>query len=154
MDIFGDTDPKLMPRHLFGGAYQLDYASAIRGNPAKQNFSVCPRHWYLDAIFKCDMCRENFTWSAAEQKTWFEQWHFWIDSVPNQCPQCRKLRREAKAARQEYDAIVEQARQGNDLTLKARVLALIDEMTATDDQLPAKIKETYEAFTTQLKKAK
>lgn len=110
MDIFGNTDPKLMPRHLFGGAYQLDYSTAIRGNPEQQNFSICPRHWYLDAIFKCEMCGDNFTWTAAEQRTWFEDWHFWIDSVPNQCPRAER-----------YGAMRKQS--GKSTTLSSRKLA-------------------------------
>ena len=49
MDDFGQTDSRKMPAHLFWGALYFDHETAIRANPEKQNFTICPRFWYLDA---------------------------------------------------------------------------------------------------------
>ena len=61
MDTFGSTDPKQMPMHLFFGASAVHHHTAIRANIEKQNYSVCPRHWYIDADFKCERCGREFT---------------------------------------------------------------------------------------------
>ena len=80
MDTFGSTDPKQMPTHFFFGASAVHHHTAIRANIEKQNYSVCPRHWYIDADFKCERCGREFTWSVGEQKVWFEDYFSWVDS--------------------------------------------------------------------------
>ena len=84
-----------MPAHFFYSA-RVDYSTAVRADISKQNYSVCPRHWYLNAETICTDCSEPFIFSASEQKFWYEDLYFWVDSFPNQCPNCRKNRRDAK----------------------------------------------------------
>jgi hypothetical protein len=114
MDIFGDTDPKKMPRHLFSDLRSMDYSTATRADVARQNYSVCPRHWYIDAIFKCVSCGEDFLFSVSEQRFWYESRRFYVDSRPIRCVACRKKERirrreaqipEARCSSQE-DAVV------------------------------------------------
>src|SRR4051794_10797523 len=87
-DSFGDSDPRKMPGHLFWGVRHLDYSTAVRADISQQNFSVCPRHWYIDAAFHCSRCDQSFVFTADEQKFWYEQLKFWIDSIPKECATC------------------------------------------------------------------
>lgn len=152
MDSFGSTDPRMMPQHLFGGAIHLDYGSAIRGNPQKQNFSVCPRHWYVDADFLCANCRKEFTWTAGEQKAWFEDYFFWIDSRPRLCRKCLADCRHLEALRKEYDATIAAARLRNATDQKRRVIEIVRELETALGHLPVKMIETKELFERQMKK--
>ena len=153
MDYFGSTDPRLMPKHLFWGAVHIDYASAVRGNPEKQNYSVCPRYWFIDADFVCKSCRKNFTWTAGEQKAWFEDYYFWIDSSPRQCKACSADRRHLAALRAEYDSTVAAARPKEATDEKRRVIEVVCELEAAFARLPEKMIETKKLFELQIQKA-
>jgi hypothetical protein len=97
----GDTDPKKMPPHFFDGAVSIDYDSAVRADISKQGYTVCPRHWYIDATFKCVDCGKGFQFSVDEQRFWYEQRRFFVDSKPIRCAACRKKERVRKAAAQQ-----------------------------------------------------
>ena len=96
LDVFGDTDPKKMPAHLFGDVRTMNYASAVRADVTKQDFTVCPRHWYVDAVFRCIDCGSDFLFSATEQRFWYEDRRFYVDSRPTRCVACRKKERARK----------------------------------------------------------
>jgi len=100
MDVFGNTDPKKMPQHFFLGAVSIDYGTAVRADISKQDYTVCPRHWYSDAIFKCADCGNEFLFSAREQRYWYEERKFYVDSYPKCCPDCRKMERARRASAQ------------------------------------------------------
>jgi len=93
IDSFGSSDPKQMPSHLFRDAHALDYTSATRANIEEQNYTVCPRHWYIDAVFNCSDCQRDFLFSVSEQRFWYEERKFFIESLPVRCPECRKKER-------------------------------------------------------------
>jgi hypothetical protein len=122
MADFGRDDPREMPAHLFSRSLHIDCASAVRANPGRQNCSICPRYWYVDAIFRCDRCGEEFAFTAAEQRAWYEEYRFWVDSLPRHCLGCRRELRELKAARRDYDQLIEQGLRTDDFELKRRVL--------------------------------
>ena len=153
MDIFGSTDPRKMPEHMFYGTIHLDYKSAIRGNPQKQNYSVCPRHWYIDAGFECESCHREFIWTAREQKAWFEIYNFWIDSKPRLCKGCMANRKRLESLRKEYDSIVGDAQSKSELDLKQRVIAIIYELESAFTSLPEKMIVTKNLFEHQIQKA-
>ena len=152
MDFFGNTDSRKMPEHLFWGALYLDHDTAIRGNPEKQNFTVCPRFWYLDADFRCDGCGQEFTWTAGEQKAWFEDYFFWVDSQPRHCRKCRANRKRLAELRKEYDASVADARDHGTADQKRRIMAIVAELEAALGRLPEKMIETRDRFEHQLAK--
>ncbi len=99
---FGGYDPRNMPDYLFPEAYDLDYANAVRADVEKQNCSVCPRHWYIDATIDCVDCGESFRFTKEEQKHWYEELRFWIDSFPKRCKRCNQAH---KLVHQEVDYI-------------------------------------------------
>jgi hypothetical protein len=150
MSDFGRNDPREMPTHFFAGALHLDYASAVRANPEKQNRSICPRHWYLDSVFPCDHCGERFTFTGAEQRVWYEEYGFWIDSRPKHCPDCRRTFRHLKTARQEYDRSIDEALRSQNVELKERVVAVIDRLYELGGELPLRINENRARLARQL----
>lgn len=56
---------------------------------------------YFDIQLKCEDCREMFTFSANEQKYWYEELHFWVQSRPKRCQSCREIKRSQKRANHE-----------------------------------------------------
>jgi len=152
MDIFGSTDPKKMPLHLFSGALDIDYSTAIRANTAVQDCSVCPRHWYIDAHFRCAECGADFVWSAQEQQAWFETYRFWIDSHPRLCRPCYAKRRNALHLRQEYDSLVASARSGGTPEQKAQIIEIVDALESYLSCIPDKFTETRDLFKKQIAK--
>jgi hypothetical protein len=56
---------------------------------------------YFDVLVKCQDCQDVFTFSADEQKYWYEELNFWIQSRPNRCRPCRTRQRSQKRANQE-----------------------------------------------------
>jgi hypothetical protein len=142
-----------MPKHLFRGATHLDYGSAIRGNPQKQNCSVCPRYWYIDADFNCANCRKEFTWTAGEQKAWFEDYFFWVDSCPRHCKKCMADRRHLESLRKEYDSTVSAARKRSATDQKHRVIEIVRELESAFGHLPETMIATKRLFERQIQKA-
>jgi hypothetical protein len=154
MDIFGSTDPKKMPLHFFWSALDIDYSTAIRAAIAAQDYSVCPRHWYIDARFRCGGCDAEFVWSAEEQRAWFETYRFYVDSRPTICRDCRAKHRNAVELRKEYDALVSAARSGGTTEQKQRVVEIVDDLESYWSCVPDKMRETRDVFRQQLTKRK
>ncbi len=150
MDIFGVTHSKKMPEHFFFGALAVHHQTAVRANVEKQNYSVCPRHWYVDADFNCQRCGRDFTWTAEEQKAWFEDYSFWVDSQPRHCITCRGDIRRLVDLRKEYDATVAAARDRGTLDQKSRIVAIVSELQQAFGKLPEKMTETMGLFQRQV----
>jgi hypothetical protein len=150
MSDFGRDDPREMPGHFFYRSLRIDYGSAVRADPAKQNCSICPRYWYVDAVFPCDRCGGEFEFTAAEQRTWYEEYGFWIDSLPRQCLACRRASRDVRATRQEYDRHVAGALESEDLELKKRLAGVIDRLYELGGQLPPRINENRRRLAHQI----
>jgi hypothetical protein len=149
MDVFGNTDPKKMPRHFFFDASAVHHETAVRASVEKQNYGVCPRHWYIDADFKCERCEQEFTWTAKEQKAWFEDYFFWVDSEPRHCRKCRGELRRLVDLRKEYDATVATARDHGTADQKRRIVEIVSELQQVFGKLPDKMTETKELFQRQ-----
>jgi hypothetical protein len=153
MSGFGREDPREMPPHFFLGSLRIDYGSAVPADPERQNCSICPRYWYVDTIFPCDRCGSAFAFTAAEQRVWYEEYGFWIDSLPKHCLDCRRELRDLKAARQEYDRCVEGALQAGDLELKKRLARVIDQLYELGGELPPRINENRKRLARQIARA-
>ena len=149
---FGRDDPREMPAHFFFRSLRIEYGSAVRADPGRQNCSICPRYWYVDTTFACDRCDGEFTFSAEEQQIWYEEYGFWIDSLPKHCLECRRELRELKAARREYDRNVEEAINSTDPELKRRLAHVIDELYELGGELPLRINENRRRLARQLSK--
>jgi hypothetical protein len=152
MDDFGRRDPRQMPRHLFQGSLRLDYGTAVRANVERQNCSICPHYWYVDVVFRCERCGAEFTFSAAEQRVWYEEYEFWIDAIPKHCLDCRHTLRELKLIRQEYDRTVAQVLNTGDLEAKQRLASVIDQLYEMGGELPSRINETRRRLANEISK--
>lgn len=153
MDIFGRINPRNMPGHYFPGAIFKDYSTAIRGNPDKQNYTVCPRHWYFDADFKCERCGQDFTWTAQEQRRWFEDFRFWITVSPRHCSKCRAVLRRLESLQREYDSDVASARSHGNMIQKRRIVEIVNELEAEFGSIAEKTLKTRAEFQSQITKA-
>ncbi|MEM9378351.1 MAG: zinc-ribbon domain containing protein [Planctomycetota bacterium] len=75
-------------------------AGAVRGCVARQRYCTAhhvPRYFYVDQERDCVQCGGGFTFSANEQKHWYETLRFHFDSVAIRCPTCRRRRRTQRA---------------------------------------------------------
>ena len=152
-DFFGQNDPQQMPPHFFWRHLRLDYDSAIKADTSKQDFSVAPRHWYIDATFECNRCHKEFCFTAAEQKAWYEDYAFYVDSCPNECQVCRREIRRLKSLWQEYDREIAQALlTRTELEVKTRLASVIDELREAGEALPAKTHENREVLAKQIER--
>ena len=149
-DVFGDTDPRMMPSHLFWNCVELAYSTAIRADITKQNFSVCPRHWYIDATFRCSRCPKKFVFTVAEQKQWYEHQKFWIDSIPKQCQDCRRQIRREKSLRREYDRDIHEVLGTADVAQKQRLIDIIDELNSIVPSIPEALIESRSTLIRQI----
>jgi hypothetical protein len=139
-----------MPAYFFHEARCLDYESAIKADVAKQNFTVVPRSWYIDATIRCCRCENEFCFSAKEQKTWYEDYGFYVDSFPTRCASCRRELRDAKALRDEYDRDIATSLSSEECEPKVRIVAVIDRLCESGEVLPAKIHENRKILAKQI----
>jgi DNA-directed RNA polymerase subunit RPC12/RpoP len=87
-DLFGKADPREMPFYFFPDALHIEYSTAVRAEITVQDYSVAPRHWYIDATFHCADCKSEFVWSAEEQKVSFEVHRLAVMSRATRCRDC------------------------------------------------------------------
>lgn len=153
-EMFGSKSPRRMPKHFFLGCVHVDYNSAIRADTSKQHFSVAPRYWYVDADVRCEQCDEMFRFSADEQRHWYEEYGFYVDSFPRHCTDCRRERRRLKALHQEYDQSVTAALSSDDAEQKARVIEIVDQLCAAGEKLPKKVHDSRDLLAKQLARAR
>lgn len=151
--IFGEKDPRGMSSHHFFGMKRIDYSTAVRADVSKQNYSICPRHWYIDVTITCQECSDEFTFSASEQRFWYEEMHFWVDSRPIRCASCRKSLRALVELRKRYDSLIAAALGACPLEAKQEVVAIIDELESAAADVPEKMKQNRSVLLAQLKKA-
>lgn len=165
MDIFNNQeDPHETAKWHFTDALSINYNTAERANVAKQNCGVCPRHWYFDAIYKCKACGIEFTFSAKEQRFWYEDLKFYVGFEPQICLACRKMDRGMRLLKQQYDHLIAEAITSKELSKKTEVVGILDELTSVPKhrphwkipklwaRLPPKMNEHRELLLKQIKK--
>lgn len=73
---------------------------------------------YFDARRVCRKCERPFLFFAEEQKHWYEDLRFPLESDCLDCPPCRKDEQRLRAIRQKYDALLEEAARTPTATLE------------------------------------
>lgn len=96
----------------------------------------------MDASFPCARCGGEFPFTASEQRTWYEEYGFWVDSRPKHCLPCRKELRNVKELRREYDSELARALESNDLEGMRRLADVIDQLHEIGGELPRRIHES------------
>jgi hypothetical protein len=150
--LFGEVDPRSDPDGFFSEAEWIDYDHAYRANIAKQNWSVFPRHWYMDADFRCRKCHRRFTWTAEQQKLWFEEYFRWVGVRPQLCRYCSAAEQHLLHLQREYDNTVGKARNHGTAEEKRRIVEIVGELLEAFGKLPDKMLETRDLFEQQLRK--
>ncbi|WP_353962720.1 zinc-ribbon domain containing protein [Acaryochloris thomasi] len=128
----------------------LDHSSAVRADVSRQNYSVCPRYWYVDATSKCSRCKKMFCFTIADQKRWYEELGFYVDSYAKNCRACRNDERKQKSLRQAYDRDIEATLCSNDIVAKKCLADVIDELCSYNSALPAKLHENRRLLNKQI----
>lgn len=81
----------------------LATGKAVAGDPSRQNFGGFgpgPYLAYWDELRTCQHCGDEFVFSGAEKRFWYEDRGFITHSEPTGCPGCRRtLRRRHLAQR-------------------------------------------------------
>lgn len=149
-DYFGEHDSRRMPSYLFADGAHLAHDRAVRADIAKQNYSVCPRHWYVDATICCVGCGNDYVFTIDEQRFWYEELAFYVDSFPTRCNHCRRTDRQMRDLRNTYDRDIADALESRDSTAKRELVAVIDAMRDGGISLPRKIQEAREALSRQI----
>jgi Probable zinc-ribbon domain len=80
--------------------------TAILADVSKQNFSTFPIGIYVDIENQCVDCKRWFIFFAQEQRYWFEELGFYVDSTCNRCIECRKKEQVVKRLVIEYENLV------------------------------------------------
>jgi len=89
-------------------AYKKDSVfpeSAINADISKQNYSIFPRNVYVDIEKQCKQCNRWFIFYAMEQKYWYEELRFYIDSDCVKCTDCRKKEQSIKHMMLDYELL-------------------------------------------------
>jgi hypothetical protein len=149
-DLLGERNPRNMPPHFWGHAVFIDYRSAIKADVTRQNFCTVPRYWYVDVTARCGRCEGNFCFSAEEQRVWYEDRGFYVDSFPNCCRACRREHRKRKGLRQEYNRDIAAALTSEDCRFKAHVATIIDRLCKAGVDLPPKVHEKRRLLAEQI----
>lgn len=151
--IEGKEKPEEMPKHFFIGVRHMDYKTAQRADISKQHYTVVPRHWYVDATFICLDCGADFIYTANDQRFWYEDRQFFIDSLPKRCIRCRKADRTRLNLRKRYDALVTQALKQCPVQTKHELIEIIDELEMAGGEISEKMIENRSRLYAQLYKA-
>ena len=61
-----------------------------------------PRFFYFPRLRTCRRCGGVFIFSAREQKHWYEELKFYVDSTAVECVTCRKQKQQGKADLERY----------------------------------------------------
>ena len=149
---FGRDNPKRMPSHLFFGACHMDYNTAKRADISKQHYTVCPRHWYVDATFICCECGKEFVFTADEQCFWYEDRKFFIQSLPKRCVKCRKADRTRLELKKRYDSLIAATLRKCPPEAKKEVIEIINELEFAEGKLSSTMKENRSILNKQLSK--
>ena len=144
MAYFDDTN--------FRGGVRLDHRSAVWANVSRQNYCAFPRHWYVDAILKCSVCGDEFCFTAADQRRWYEELGFYVDSYAKDCSSCRADNRRKKELRQEYDRDIKTALASSEIEQKQRMCDVVDALCAFETELPDKIHTNRRTLARQIAK--
>lgn len=153
IDLFGETRLDGMPRHFFIGVRRMKYTTARRADISKQNYTVCPRHWYIDAVFVCRDCGDEFVFTADEQCFWYEDRQFYVDSLPKSCVKCRKAQRANLELRKRYDALISEALGRCSEDTKKEVVGIINELEVAEEVIPEKMRENLLTLYAQIAKS-
>ncbi len=95
--------------------YLPDYGEPLRGpklsrfgivaDPSRQSYGMGgPFRFYADFTRTCRECRDEFTFSAEDQRFWYEELSASSDAAAARCRTCRRAERAHRQAHVDWDA--------------------------------------------------
>jgi hypothetical protein len=102
--------------------------TAINADLTKQTRATVPVTHYFDVKRNCRECNRPFIFFAEEQKHWYEELGFGVDSDCVRCPQCRKRQQVLARTRERYEGLFHLAERNveQDLEMADCSLTLIE----------------------------
>ena len=98
----------------------LKSGRAIAANPASQTYcDWLPYLAYFDNAHHCVECGMSFIFSKEEQRYWYEELGFWVQSKPNQCRKCRAGKRKRAQANRDLQKALADLEPGDAFQLAA-----------------------------------
>jgi hypothetical protein len=112
--------------------------TAITANLARQTAATVPVTHYFDLERKCQDCGTPFIFFAEEQKYWYEELGFGLDSDCVRCVVCRKQQQAITRLIKRYEELCHTAVRSNEENLEMAdcLLSLIESFQFTPKQLP------------------
>jgi len=85
----------------------IDAGKAIDADISIQKFSTHPPYLaYFDKELLCESCKRPFTFTKHEQKYWYEDLNFWVQSIPKNCLECRKEKRQQSQINRQLQSLL------------------------------------------------
>jgi hypothetical protein len=131
-----------MPPHFFYGHVRIIYDTAVRAHSEKRTARSVHGIGTWTRSSDALACREEFAFTADEQRTWYEEYGFWVDSLPRHCLAWRRELRDMKAIRKEYDQSIAQVLREGDLKSRKRLAEVIDRLYELGSELPPRTTKT------------
>lgn len=103
-----EYDPSFQPKLPEG---------AVPGDVSRQQYCTAhhvPKYFYVDECRTCVQCKGTFTFSATEQKFWYETLQFNFGSLAIRCRSCRKRQQTERALREQIGAALRQLETSSD----------------------------------------
>ncbi len=90
----------------------INSEKAILADPKKQNYSVGGRPYlaYYDLQRTCRSCGDDFLFSKEEQRFWYEELEFYVDSKPIHCKPCNKKIKASKNLNTELSDLLKEGK--------------------------------------------
>lgn len=106
--VSGEVIPEheIRKGHRYYRSAKIFSRSVITADITKQNYAMYPRTFYVDMEEKCVACGSEFIFFALEQKHWFEELGFYIDSRCVRCCHCRGKENEIKKFHKQYQDLL------------------------------------------------
>jgi hypothetical protein len=79
--------------------------TAIVADPSKQTRATVPVTHYFDLERSCRDCKRHFIFFAEEQKYWYEELGFGLESDCVRCTECRKKQQGIAWLRERYESL-------------------------------------------------
>lgn len=111
--------------------------TAIVADLLKQTRATVPVTHYFDLERRCRDCKRQFIFFADEQRYWYEELEFGLESDCVRCPECRKKQQGVARLRERYECLfhIEEKSETQTLELANCCVQLVEQSVFTPKRL-------------------
>ncbi|MCA9195794.1 MAG: zinc-ribbon domain-containing protein [Planctomycetales bacterium] len=111
--------------------------TAVLADPSKQTRATIPVTHYFDLERRCRDCKRQFIFFAEEQKHWYEELGFGLESDCVRCTECRKKQQGVGRLRERYESLfhIEEKSEQQILELADCCLQLVEQSVFSQKRL-------------------